>query len=434
MRLIYALLLASLAMALTNYSASYSLTVNYKHLESTYTVSCNGFAYETLVISSEGTLTKYIMAREGMTWTVTLSLINSLTWYVNSTSVVKESGALITLTTVTAGYNYVNYILPILPFAPSGHFRSAKYVGLFSLSANEDTFKGEGVVMINVTANDEIRYTLSISNNAVTALMTSASHTVSTVINDASYAAKIILNSIVPLIRGFVKGVIEAISSLQPGLVSQPKRAYLTIITSTWAYGIDERGKFSLPVLILTLRSELTIDEVEVLYGQRLLCLYPYLALSADQGLGLKFYGYYGQRKGTVDEKDLSPPGGIIVSVGEGGAAGGSLGYIPQGRFLNKPFATAVAGVWEVMYVDVNKVETNFKPSHASVTFSDWVGLTTPVDRTYVDLYDTAKVKGEWSLVIWCDKVNVKSMKEVRVKVISRNGEEATIPVPILLQ
>jgi flagellin-like protein len=258
----------------------------------------------------------------------------------------------------------------------------------------------------------------------------------------------------------------------------------LTVIQATWAMGnaksdaanpIDNTF-FSAdnPVLIISFKAPpaavggggagsnlLTIDNVDVIYSGRVICHYNAFALSAADvqhtatkvgakiAKGLVFGGYVGSTNGVLDNKDLYPPGGIVVNdigktpanaTGVGGGAVTTGAYaagvdFALGKF-NVSLVTIIAGVWQVQYVSTNKVETYFNPTTATIRFDRWTGdYIWSDDNTGVPLFDLGKVgQDDWSLIIYCTNVNPNVMNSVDVRLQFQDGSTWQTTVPLTVQ
>ncbi len=52
-----------------------------------------------------------------------------------------------------------------------------------------------------------------------------------------------------------------------------------------------------------------------------------------------------------------------------------------------------------------------------------------------VRTFDSARVRGDrWSLIIWCNKINVNLMDKMEVVLLFRDGGEMRVEVPLLVQ
>jgi len=252
---------------------------------------------------------------------------------------------------------------------------------------------------------------------------------------------------------------------------SQVSGKTLTLIQATWALGSADTAAAATafspqkPVLIVSFKappavvggggagaSLITLDNVDVIYSGRVICHYNAFALSTDDaqhttttpaggatGYGVLFYGYYGTTQGAVDDEDLYSPGGIAVSTNNTptNAAAGAVASGETIGVFTDPFVTVVAGVWEVQYVTTQKVETNFRATNANIRFDRWTGEAVNADNSgnNVDLFDLAKVgQDDWSLVVWCDKVNPNVMNAVDVRIQFQDGSTWSTTVPLTVQ
>ncbi|ALU12286.1 hypothetical protein EYM_02110 [Ignicoccus islandicus DSM 13165] len=276
---------------------------------------------------------------------------------------------------------------------------------------------------------------------------------------------------------------------------SQVTGKTLTVIQATWAMGDYRDGtgagfKVDYPVLIISFKAPpaavggagagqnlVTIDNVDVIYAGRILCHYAAFLQSTDdqhtgstagglQSYGIAFAGFGGQTAGQLDGNDQLPPGGIVLAfantqgVGAKGQVtdadltdgitaptGTTTAYIyatdGTNTYTTDSFATIVAGVWEVTYPSTNKVETNFKSTNAVIRYDRWTGSTlnvayhdgTNAQQRAIDTFDLAKVgQDDWSLVIWCQKVNPNVMDNVDIRLQFQDGSTWETTVPLTVQ
>ena len=256
----------------------------------------------------------------------------------------------------------------------------------------------------------------------------------------------------------------------------------LTLIQATWArpatsisnHNANDFSK-NQAVLILSFQPAATatqggnaikIDVIDVYYQGRVVCHYDRFPMTTDDkyhvgqkigqainGNGLRFWGYGGSTSGNWDNEDLMVPGGIIHTYSnnpnDDAAAGqttwDSTSYINLANEVNfrdgHPFATVVAGTWEVNYVSTNYVETDFKPTKAVVKFDRFTNDyydTDNNDSNYqndVPNFDQVSVsQSNFAVVIWCPNVNPNVMQQVNVKITFADGSTWQAAVPLSIQ
>ena len=443
------------------YYASYNLTMRYVF---TCNTSCTidvktytGTASELFRITDGLSLTNYRMTYDGGVQTITLTLAKRTVWYLKNINATKLNGLVITISTKPYAYPepQTSLSLYFLPMTASFSAERAdvKYVGNFNISMNRKEFYANGSVALTVTITRELYegfdtstgyLTITFSNDMIKEMMTLIhtlpSMTVTSmkviVVNGVSNVIDALKRSIIPVFDELIKTIMHLVFPAKPKNVPYP-------VFGTWAMGVRD-GKFSLeaPILIVTLSGPSDLDGVYVTYLYHTICYYHYFALSADDvkalresGKGLTVSGYYGSTEFVLDNRDLNLPGGIIVNVtseGRGVTSSKNSTVLPS---LKDPFVTVVAGTWEVLFVSPSKVETYFNPTNATVTFMDVSNEVEAVKGSKVRTFDSVRVRGDrWSLIIWCNKININVMDKVEVVLLSRSGGVTRVEVPLLVQ
>ncbi|UXD22714.1 hypothetical protein IPA_07610 [Ignicoccus pacificus DSM 13166] len=226
---------------------------------------------------------------------------------------------------------------------------------------------------------------------------------------------------------------------------------------------------------------KIPLDSVEVRFGRRTICTYSYLVASVGSNVigtsvpqsrtvedlktgkpisvnkisGIVVSGYHGLSKREVDDKDSIAPGIILFTTSDMGNSAvyssASFAMLKKGILVGKigntlfyspykPFATVVNGVLELVYVSRSKVETNFRKTNAIITFDRWAGRSVSVayDGTHkyqADLYDIVGIKKDlWSLIVYCDNVNVNVMPQVTLRLTFIDGSVWSVNIPLAVQ
>jgi flagellin-like protein len=239
--------------------------------------------------------------------------------------------------------------------------------------------------------------------------------------------------------------------------------------------------------------AEYVIDNINILFQGKPVCAYNLLAASADDRIhigqtmgtrsvfnlgntvtdegkvaGVVAAGYFGSAPGTRDpttaDDDTIVPGYILfstVTTPQEAAKGavkandtiasydnavyGSQGDLGNGKYVypvaNEPFATVIAGVWQVNYVADQYVETSFKPSGARIVYDRWASSYVDIATndgttvTQADLFDLVHVsQGAWSVVAYCPNININTMNSVILQIQFQDGSTWETTVSLQLQ
>nr|5KYH_A Chain A, Iho670 [Ignicoccus hospitalis]5KYH_B Chain B, Iho670 [Ignicoccus hospitalis]5KYH_C Chain C, Iho670 [Ignicoccus hospitalis]5KYH_D Chain D, Iho670 [Ignicoccus hospitalis]5KYH_E Chain E, Iho670 [Ignicoccus hospitalis]5KYH_F Chain F, Iho670 [Ignicoccus hospitalis]5KYH_G Chain G, Iho670 [Ignicoccus hospitalis]5KYH_H Chain H, Iho670 [Ignicoccus hospitalis]5KYH_I Chain I, Iho670 [Ignicoccus hospitalis]5KYH_J Chain J, Iho670 [Ignicoccus hospitalis]5KYH_K Chain K, Iho670 [Ignicoccus ho len=261
----------------------------------------------------------------------------------------------------------------------------------------------------------------------------------------------------------------------------------LTLIQATWARPATNVGttiskdsfdrskavlilSFQPPAQVLQGGQAITIDAIDVLYQGRVVCHYDSFPMTADDkyhigqtiggltAFGLVFWGFVGSTLSDFDaHNETLVPGGIIhgksdlatqpAARGYLGGDKGVTGEVHPGEKYKPdillsfddqyPFATILAGTWEVNYVSTNYVETNFRNTSAVIKFDRFVNTHYSPDtqnNNGVPIFDVASAsQSNFAVVIWCPNVNPNVMQSVDVKMVFSDGStwEASVPLSI---
>ena len=120
-----------------------------------------------------------------------------------------------------------------------------------------------------------------------------------------------------------------------------------------------------------------------------------------------------------------------ITSKGRGAAGLTNSATLPS---LKDSFVAVVAGTWEISFVGPNKVETYFNPTNATTTFLGVSNVVEAIEGDKVRTFDVVKVRGDrWSLVIWCNKVNVNLMDKIEVILLFNGDSYMRVTVPLVV-
>ncbi len=237
--------------------------------------------------------------------------------------------------------------------------------------------------------------------------------------------------------------------------------------------------------------AEYVIDNINILFQGKPVCAYNLLAASADDRIhigqamgtrnvanfgttvsssnkvaGVVAAGYSGTEVGTRDpsnnDKDTIVPGYILFTTVDTyhAAANGTTVYAgataaPQNSVYGKvyangrtftqylypvgdqPFATVIAGVWQVNYVASQYVETSFKASGARIVYDRWASdyVTVNAIGAQADLFDLVHVsQGAWSVVAYCPNININTMNSVVLQIQFQDGSTWETTVSLQLQ
>ncbi len=232
--------------------------------------------------------------------------------------------------------------------------------------------------------------------------------------------------------------------------------------------------------------AEYVIDNINILFQGKPVCAYNLLAASADDRIhigqamgtravanfattatdsnkvaGVVAAGYAGSVAGTRDpstnDRDTIVPGYILFTTVDSptNAANGTSIYegattlksvyahteADATKYLypvgTQPFATVIAGVWQVNYVASQYVETSFKASGARIVYDRWASnyVTITQNGAQADLFDQVHVsQGAWSIVAYCPNININTMNSVILQIQFADGSTWETTVSLQLQ